>query len=58
MIQFFGAGLCSGLVCFLGRRRFTNNLEAMIRDVIMLLSGHFPGAADAKDQKKLRRKKS
>jgi hypothetical protein len=37
-------------VYFLRRRRFTNNLEARIHDIIVVLSGHFSGAADANDE--------
>jgi hypothetical protein len=50
MILFFGAGLWSALVFILRRRRFTDSLEARIRDVIVVLPGHFPGAADANDE--------
>ena len=35
---------------FLRRCRFTNNLEARIRDIIVVLPGHFPSAADANDE--------
>jgi hypothetical protein len=35
---------------FLSRRRFKNNLEARIRDVIVVLPGNFPGAADENDE--------
>jgi hypothetical protein len=56
MIQFFSAGLWSALVYFLRRRRFTNNLEARIRDVITVLPGHFPGAADATDEETHKKK--
>lgn len=41
---------------FLGRRHFTDNLEARIRDVIVVLPGHFPGAADANDEETQKKK--
>jgi len=37
-------------VYFLRRCRFTNYLEARIRDIIVVLPGHFPSAADANDE--------
>lgn len=45
--------VCGEVWCIFGGgggRRFTNNLEARIRDVIVVVSGHFPGAADANDK--------
>ena len=51
MIQSFVSGLWRASVYFfLRRRRFTNNLVARIRHVILVLSVHFPGAADANDE--------
>lgn len=50
MIQFFGDGLWWALLYFLRRHRFTNNLETRIRDVIVVLRGHFPSTADANDE--------
>jgi hypothetical protein len=43
-------------VYFLRRRRFTNDMEARIRDVIVVLPEHFPGAADANDEETQKKK--